>query len=603
MTVQYPLSFDPTATVIDRIIDVARSRPDEPAIVMAGRTLTYGQLDRASSRVAHAITARGVDVGDIVGIVVERSIEMIIAIVAVLKTGAAYAAIDPEYPPERVAQMCAAIQMALILTTENGLGNRPPFGAPRLHLDRDRALIETFPDNFSRPSTTPDDIVYVVFTSGSTGAPKATAVHQAGWTNLMRWFLAEFEIGLQDRCLIISSFSFDITQRAIVMPLLAGGQLHLSPFPAIDVESILAQIRDDGITLMNSAPSSFYPMAESSNSAAAGGLRWLFLGGEPINAARLRTWAEAPTTRARIANVYGTAECSDVSSFHVLADYTRYVVHGVPAGRPISNTRILILGEDSAPVAEGKSGEIVIGGIGVGRGYINDPMTTARKFVADPEVPGATLYRSGDVGRWLPDFGLVFEGRTDHQVKIRGNRVDLGDVETLLRQDIRLRDAVALKSEAGRSETLAAVLLVDALPTDATTFAAEIRKAMARRAPAFMVPSHVEFFTTLPLNPNGKVDRQAIAAGMRPPLVAEDSASALSPMEKDIAQVFCRILGIAHVGRDDNFFDLGGYSVLVTEALAEINSSLDTAITIYDFLSGPSVGALVECVMAASTVA
>ncbi|MDT8999693.1 non-ribosomal peptide synthetase [Paucibacter sp. APW11] len=581
--------------MIGRIVDIARTYPNAPAVSMAGRTLSYADLDSASSRLANAIVARGIGVGDLVGIAVERSVELIIAILGVLKTGAAYAAIDPEYPPERVAQMCAAVDMALVLTTEKGLGTRPPFGAPRLHLDRDRERIAAFADTFELPELSPNDLVYVVFTSGSTGTPKAAAVHQAGWMNLMSWFVDEFKISPQDRALIVSSFSFDITQRAIVMPLLAGGQLHLCPFPTIDAAAVLDQIRRDEISLLNCAPSAFYPLAESPERAAAGRLRCLFLGGEPINAARLQAWAEASTTTTRVANVYGTAECSDVSTFHVLSDYKRYIEQGVPAGHVITNTRVHLLDDSGRPVSPGEVGEIVIAGVGVGKGYVNDLAATRRKFIADPEVPDQIAYRSGDLGRWLPDVGLVFEGRADHQVKIRGNRVDLGDVESLLRQDVRLRDAVAVKLEAGNAETLAAMLLVDGLPADAEMLAAEVRKALARRAPVFMIPTHIEFVTAFPLNPNGKVDRPTIVKAFERVASVQGAVEEKhTSTEQEIARIFSSILNVSSVGLDDNFFDLGGYSMLVTEALAEINSNLDAGVTIYDFLTGPTVRALAE---------
>jgi amino acid adenylation domain-containing protein len=582
------------STIIERIVAVAQEHPEAVAVVRGAERLTYRQLQVRSNKVAHLIAARGIGKGDLVGIAIERSIDLVVAIMAVLKTGAAYVAIDPDYPEERVAQMCSAVPLALLLTTEGGLGNRPPFGAPRLHLDRDRPRIDAGPTEFPLPELLPDDLVYVVYTSGSTGVPKATAVHQAGWMNLMDWFTTRFDIKASDRNLIVSSFSFDITQRAIVMPLIMGGQLHLLDGHSFDHELILSTIRGSAITLMNCAPSTFYPILEKgSDLSCLGSLRCLFLGGEAINAARIRAWAEHPGTHAEIVNVYGAAECSDVSTFHVLRDYARYVIDGVPAGKPIPGTTITLVDQALEPVGADDAGEILISGIGVGKGYINDPDLTSRRFVKWPAGSRSTAYLTGDLGRWTKSDGLIFVGRADNQVKVRGNRIDLGDVESLLRQDVRIRDAVAGKRTlADGSEILAAFVIAQPGTAVGETFATEIRKAMGRRAPPFMIPSLIEVVESFPLNPNGKVDRAAIAKQPITGAAPATANGAMSPAERAISEIFGHILNVESAPRDANFFDLGGYSALVTEALAEINHRFDSAITIYEFLAGPTVEAL-----------
>ncbi|MFK0167059.1 amino acid adenylation domain-containing protein [Rhizobium sp. NPDC090279] len=583
--------------VAQRIVAAARSRADSLAVVMGPISITYRELDRQSNRLANELVARGICKGSLVGIAVERSIGLIISVLAVLKCGAAYAAIDPTYPTDRVTAMCSAIPLSLLITTEQGLGMRPPFGAPRLHLDRDGAGIDARPDRFDLVETGPNDLVYVVFTSGSTGVPKAAAVHQAGWANLMQWFVSEFDLVASDRNLIVSSFSFDITQRSIVMPLLVGGQLHLFDGHAIDSEGMASVIHAQNITLMNCAPSAFYPLAESgSGRELLTSLRWLFLGGEPISASRIQAWAEGPQTGTRVVNVYGTAECSDVSSFHILTSYENYVSQGVPAGKPIPNTEIFLLNEAGAPVPDGDVGEIVITGVGVGKGYINDPAMTAARFEQDWREPTMRIYRTGDLGRWSPGVGLQFIGRADNQVKIRGNRLDLGDVETSLRQDVRIRDAVAVKHVAASGmETLVAFLLLEEPHADNSKIVEDIRKAMARRVPSFMVPSCVQVVDAFPLNPNGKVNRKQMESVFLSAavLVPDDE---MSREEVAIAEILQQILDVGHIGRDSNFFDLGGYSALVTEALSEINNHFDSAVTIYDFLNGPTVGDLAACV-------
>src|SRR4029077_10390137 len=293
-------------------------------------------------------------------------------------------------------------------------------------------------------------LCYVIFTSGSTGKPKAAAVFHRGWVNLVTWFVREFAVGTADKVLVISSFSFDITQRSIAMPLICGGQLHLFASNHYDPVRISRTIAEQQVTRLNCAPSTFYPLVENPTRTTFDSLQSLktvFLGGEPIAASRLRQWAEASATE--LANVYGAAECSDVSSFYRLNDYERYVGNSVPIGKPIANSQVYLLDDALKPVEIGAIGEICIGGAGVGKGYINDAELTAEKFVPNrfSDEPGARLYRTGDLARFAPDWNLELVGRVDHQIKIRGFRVHLGDIETNLRHCPGVRDAVVLRKE------------------------------------------------------------------------------------------------------------------------------------------------------------
>jgi amino acid adenylation domain-containing protein len=602
MTVYYTSTQElMVPNVIERLSWIADQHEHDLAVIMGDRQLTYGALRAASNQLAGELSSRGIGPGDVVGVVVERSPDLIVAILAVLKCGAAYAAIDPEYPPERVAQMCGAIQMALIITTDRGLGTRPPYGAPRVHLDRDRQRILARSVDFDCKASAPDDLAYVVFTSGSTGTPKAVAVHHGGWANLMNWFVSAFALRADDRCLIISSFGFDITQRAIVMPLLVGGQLHLCPYPTIDAAAVLNVIAESGITLLNCAPSAFYPLIEHSTATKAMAMRWLFLGGEPINAIRLRAWAEHAQNETRIANVYGTAECSDVSTYHILKHYAAYAARGVPAGFPIANTQIFVVDDCGRVVPPGEAGEIVICGQGVGKGYVNDPELTSRKFVDGPTLAVGPCYRTGDRGRQTPDWGLVFDGRTDYQVKIRGNRIDLNGVESLLRQDERVIDAVALKHSSSTDAEVLAAFILTLDKGDPEILTTDLRKSLSRRAPPFMVPSLIRIVDGFPLNPNGKTDRLALASLLASSVTShaahgESCDQTTSPVESEIIDIFARILNVNEIKVTDNFFDLGGYSALVTETVADINSSLDVGLSIYDFLTGPTARELAELI-------
>ncbi len=270
-------------------------------------------------------------------------------------------------------------------------------------------------------TASPGNLCYVIFTSGSTGKPKAAAVLHRGWVNLVTWFVREFAVSVADKVLVISSFSFDITQRSIAMPLICGGQLHLFASNHYDPARILRTIAEQRVTRLNCAPSTFYPLVENPTPTtfeSLQSLKTVFLGGEPIAASRMRQWAEAAATE--LANVYGAAECSDVSSFYRLNDYERYVRNSVPIGKPIANSQVYLLDDTLEPVEIGAIGEICIGGVGVGKGYINDAELTAEKFVRNPfsEEPDARLYRTGDLARFAADRNLELVGRVDHQIKI-----------------------------------------------------------------------------------------------------------------------------------------------------------------------------------------
>ncbi|HZF07309.1 MAG TPA: amino acid adenylation domain-containing protein, partial [Thermoanaerobaculia bacterium] len=407
--------------------------PDRIALVDDGLRLSYGELDRRANQLAHHLQGMGVGPNTPVGICLNRSPELILSVLAVLKAGGAYVPYDPTYPKERVATMFEDVKLKVLLTRESLL-DRLPERKPRVVVvDHDAPAIAKRPTDLPPRRSGPGDLCYIIFTSGSTGRPKAAAVYHRGWTNLLCWFGREFAISPADKNLVMSSISFDITQRSMAMPLTRGGELHLVP-DGYDPELLLRTIRDSEITLLNCAPSTFYPLLEGPEAGhytSLRSLRCLFLGGEAISASRLMRWVTSPDYTTEIANVYGAAECSDVSSFYRLHDFERYSRTSVPIGTPTDNSKVYLLDEELRLVPIGIGGEICLAGDGVGRGYANDATLTARKFVDDPfsTVPGARLYRTGDLGRYLPDGNLEFLGRIDFQVKIRGQRIELGEIE------------------------------------------------------------------------------------------------------------------------------------------------------------------------------
>jgi amino acid adenylation domain-containing protein len=574
--------------------------PDSIALVAGGERLTYRELDERANRLAHHLQGLGVGANAPVGICLNRSPELVVAVLAVLKAGGAYIPYDPTYPKERVATMLEDVKLKVLLTRETLLDRLPEHKPRVVSIDQDWPAISQKPADKPQPRSGPADLCYIIFTSGSTGRPKAAAVYHRGWTNLLYWFKSEFDVSPADKNLVMSSISFDITQRSMAMPLISGGELHLVP-DGYDPDLILRTIHKERITLLNCAPSTFYPLIERplAERASLRSLRCLFLGGEAISASRLMGWATSGESSTEIANVYGAAECSDVSSFYRLHDFERYARTSVPIGKPIYNSRIYIVDEELRLMPIGVVGEICLAGDGVGRGYANDAALTARKFVDDPfsGKGGALLYRTGDLGRYLPDGNLEFMGRIDHQVKIRGLRIELGEIETILRAQPAIKEAVAVAAEHTPGDWRLTAYYTRTEPEASAPEDAlqdELREALARKLPAYMVPNIFVGLREMPLNPNGKIDREALPA----PSVAEGrKASADAPRtatEEAVAQLFAEIFKVEEVGREDNFFRLGGHSLMATQMIASISETLNVQFSAIDFFARPTVSSIAE---------
>ena len=561
--------------------EVVLKNPVAVALVHGDQRLTYGELNRLANQVARHLRDLGVGPNTLVGICMHRRVEMVIGLLAVLKAGGAYVPLDPAYPQVRLAGMMNDIELRALLTTSDLIGEIPNCSAKVVRVDKAVSECAALSGENLGPTATPDDLCYVIFTSGSTGKPKAAAVYHRGWVNLVTWFVGEFAIGDADKVLLISSFSFDITQRSIAMPLICGGQLHLFASNVYDPQRILQTIAEQQVTRVNCAPSTFYPLVENPTQTTFRQLRSLktvFLGGEPISASRLRAWAEVSDTE--VANVYGAAECSDVSSFYRLKDYERYARTSVPVGKPISNSQIYLLDEALAPVPIGVAGEICIGGVGVGKGYINDASLTQTKFVPDPysTAPGARLYRTGDLARFGSDENLEFVGRIDHQIKIRGFRVHLGDIETNLRQCPGVREAVVLKKELGPGDERLVAYVVP-MERDSIALDDNIKSSLKDRLPDYMVPAAIIKLDLLPLNPNGKIDRDALlriedASEVRP----AGGEAPRGKLEEEVAAIFAESLKLDQIGMDEDFFDLGGNSLKAVLVVANIADRLGTSV-------------------------
>jgi amino acid adenylation domain-containing protein len=581
--------------------DKVDENPGAIALVYGNQQLTYKDLDDKANQLANHLQTLGVGPDVLVGICMPRCIDMIVSLLATLKAGGAYVPLDPTYPAKRLTSMLNEVDIKILLTHQQLSERIQQNKATVVYLDTQRDAIASQSKARPHSKVTVDNLVYVIFTSGSTGKAKAAAVFHRGWTNLMHWFDTEFNVGPKDKNLVVSSFSFDITQRSIAMPLMRGAELHLLASSTYDPALILQTIYDQKITLMNCAPSTFYPVIENpllSPWEKLRSLRVLFLGGEAISASRLREWAESNECTAEIANVYGAAECSDVSSFYRLKDYKRYMASSVPIGKPIFNTQIYLLDSDLKPVSFGQPGELCIAGDGVGKGYINDQALTDEKFISNPfsSDPGTRLYRTGDLARFLPNWDLEFIGRADHQVKLRGFRIDLGDIETTLRQHALVKEAVVLNKGYGPSDQrLIAYLAPKQKSTTREELEEQLRPFLKDKLPEYMVPSEFIRLEEIPLTPNGKIDRSALfemetgSAGVK--IGAEEPRN---PVEQEVASIIADILKLKRIGIYDNFFNIGGNSFLLTEVLVPICVNLQTSLSIADFLAGPTVAQIAK---------
>ena len=577
----------------------AVNSPDQIALGFGDQRMTYRELNERANQVAHYLRRLHIIPNTPVGIFQNRSLEQVISVLGVLKAGGAYVPYDPTYPKERLSAMFEDLKVKAVLTSEQLVERLPQLRARVICLDRDAGLIDAESRENPARIAEPSHLCYVIFTSGSTGRPKPTAVYHRGWMNLLHWFVTEFGITSTDKTLVISSISFDITQRAMAIPLISGGELHLVASDFYEPELILKTIATEQITVLNCAPSTFYPLVETTpvtSYQSLRSLRRLFLGGEAISASRVKPWATLPECKAEIANVYGAAECSDVSSFYRLHDYDRYIETSVPIGKPIYNSQVHLVDQNLAPVPIGVTGEICLAGDGVGKGYLTDPFLTAEKFLKNPFVntPDAYFYRTGDLGRYLPDGNLEFIGRIDHQVKVRGQRIELGEIETALRQHADVKEAVVVDAlYAPGDQRLIAYVVPNQKEylTSANGLIDSLRTTLAIKIPQYMIPNEFLLLEEMPLSPNGKIDRNALPAPARVSS-GNGADSELTTTEQTVAEFYAKLLGRTNVSANSNFFDLGGHSLLVTQMLAAISKVFEIQLTPPDFYGDPTVAGI-----------
>ncbi|WP_225099520.1 amino acid adenylation domain-containing protein [Streptomyces sp. CoH27] len=565
--------------------DVARRRPDAPAVLAGTTELTYGELRRRSTRLAARLARQGAGPGTLVGVYLHRTADLLTGLLAVLRTGAAYVPLDPLYPRERIRYMTEDSQAVLVLT-ESALapdlaGDCP---APLLLLDTP----DSAPDQDATAAAAPapdrasaDAPAYVIYTSGSTGRPKGVRVGHRALTNLLCAMARTTGFTGTDTLLAVTTACFDIAALELFLPLVTGGRVRVAPAEAAaDGFALRELVERTAPTVMQATPVT-WRMLIGAGWPGSPGLTVL-CGGEALPA----DLADALVTRARrVWNVYGPTETTIWSS----ADG---VTAGQPVtiGRPLANTRMYVLDRHLAPVPPGTPGELYIGGDGVADGYHRRPELTAERFLDDPFRPGR-VYRTGDLVRHLPDGRLEYLRRADGQVKLNGFRIETGEIEAVLRDDPRIGDAaVVVHRDADGGGSLVAYV-VPAAGHDCPP-AAELRTRAAARLPAYMLPGAVVPLPRLPRTPNGKLDRRALPAPGAGPVAVPAGALPEGGPEERIAAVWQDVLGVPSVPVDVNFFEAGGDSLRLTRVVARIRADLGHEVSRLDMLRYPTVRAL-----------
>ncbi|WP_248796184.1 non-ribosomal peptide synthetase, partial [Pseudomonas sp. MWU13-2105] len=540
--------------------------PHAVALVCAGQNLDYAELNARANRIAHRLIALGVRPDDTVGLCARRSPEMVIGLLGILKAGAAYVPLDPQYPAQRLVHMLAdSAPRALVF--QQGLDELPlPEGLATVELN-DPTLLDVAAHNPQVAELNFGHLAYVIYTSGSTGLPKGVMVEHRGLRNLLDWYLEDLALHAGDAVLLASSYNFDLTQKNILAPLMVGAALHLAEEP-FNPAAIVAQIAEAGVTHINMSPSAFHALVDADPEQALACLKRVVLGGEPIQIAMLEKLAQP---RPAVINSYGPTECSDVVAWHTAdTDLATYQERSIPIGRPIRNMQLHVLDSHGQLLPVGVRGEIHIGGVGVARGYLNLPQLSAERFIRDPfsTQANARLYKTGDIGRWLPDGTLEYLGRNDDQVKIRGLRVELGEIEAALAALPGVREAavIAREQQAAQADSKRLVAYLCGEPASAE----QLRAELLSRLPNHMVPSAFVVLDVLPLTANGKLDRRALPEPGQDAYASRTYEAPQGPVEQAIAEIWQQLLGLERVGRHDGFFELGGHSLMAVSLIERL---------------------------------
>lgn len=568
--------------------------PDAIAIIHENQQLSYRSLNQLANQLAHYLKQWGVGPEVLVGVYTEQPIDMIIALLAIFKTGGAYLPLDPGYPEARLKYMIENANVPIILTQSQLVDSLPKFDRKVICLDSQRANIMNQSSENLINEIPAESIAYIIYTSGSTGAPKGVLISYEAITSHCLYVRDFYQLSQADRTLQFASFNFDASLEQVLSPLLAGATLILRGSAVWGPDEFKQKITDYGITVIN-PPTAYWDqfMQAADHFDINVQLRLVIVGGDLMTRDSLKLWQKKSANGTKLLNAYGPTETTITSTIYEIPQHENGdgFQHGVPIGRPLGLRSTYILDNAVMSVPIGVIGELHIGGECLARGYLNRADLTAERFIPDPfsEIPGARLYRTGDLVRFLSDGNIEFIGRKDHQVKLRGFRVELNEIETVLNQHPKIADsAVILREDKPGDKRLAAYLVT---PDELDLM--EIRNYLQQRLPDYMIPSNFKIMASLPKTPIGKVDRKVLPQPDRDDLnLTKNYVPPTNQVEQQIAGIWKEILNIEQVGIYDNFFDLGGHSLMATQITTRIKEIFHVNVALKMLFESPTVANL-----------
>ena len=560
--------------VVEMFEGQVRRTPQAVAVVYGDESMSYAQLDARANELAGRLLKQGVGPERLVGLWADRSLEMLVGMLAVWKAGGAYLPLDPSYPTQRLEMMIAEARPMLLLGSAPALGMQLAAGVPRLSME---GGAESAAAGAARAAVTHSGhCAYVIYTSGSTGTPKGVVVTQAGLGALAGALAQRMQITAQSRVLQLASMNFDVSVSEVLMTLLSGATLVLPAADAVSGEGLRSLLQKQRVTHLSVTPVVLATLPGPEEF----GLQCVVVGGEVCSQQLIERWSAG----VRMLNAYGPTEATVCATMSAPLRVERS--GGI--GTPLDGTRVYVLDAGLEPVPIGVQGELYIGGAGVARGYLNRAGLTAQRFVADPYgEPGSRMYRSGDLVRWRSDGVLEYLGRADQQVKVRGHRIELGEIEAALCAQPGIEQAAVVVREDPLAGRFLAAFMV--LAAGRTLDAMQLRTALARRLPQYMLPSALVPLPALPLTPSGKLDRAALPAVTQDAALQPAFESPQTPTETRLAALWCQVLRRARVGRNDNFFHLGGHSLLALQVVARVRESFGMELPLKSMFDAPTL--------------
>jgi amino acid adenylation domain-containing protein len=596
----------PSEGIVHRLFEEqAALTPDAVAVVFQTESLTYRQLNERANRLARALITKGAGREVVVALLMERNISLLVSILAIFKAGAAYVPLDPFHPASRLRQALEQSRSALLLTSRRfahvctqAIDTLSANQHLAVLLFEDLLAEEQSEENLEATAL-PGNLAYIIFTSGSTGLPKGAMIEHRGMLNHLAAKISDLHLTPKDVVGQTASQCFDISVWQFLAPLLIGGSVHIFSDEVIsDPGLFFAEVEKGAVSILETVPSLLRVTLEemiNTRRSVQGlpALRWLLMTGEALSPDLCRQWLNA-YPQIPLMNAYGPTECSDDVTHYAIERPPLEGIITVPIGRPIANTQLYILDSNLRMVPIGVGGELYVGGRGVGRGYVDDALRTAVAFVPDlfDVEPGARLYRTGDLARYMPCGNIEFLGRIDSQVKIRGFRIELGEIESALCKHPAVREAVALAWEATPHDRR---LVAYVVPQTESPTVIELRGFLKESLPEYMVPEVFIMMDALPLTANGKLDLRALPApAAQRPLQAQHLAAPRTPIEETLAGLWKEVLNVEQVGIQDNFFDLGGHSLIAIKLVSRIRTEFNVELALADFFAAATIEALGE---------